>query len=319
MIAARTVSHSLQNRPSTRRRENWESIRVISCPTVQKNSIRFHYDLSTFFYRLLWGPHIHHGLWTGDESSSVAQQQLTETMASLAQIQPGQSILDVGCGMGGSSIHLARTAQCQVTGVTLSPLQRRWASGEAWWRGAAAKTQFLCGDIETIDFPENSFDVLWSIECTEHLFDKPRFFQRATQWLRPGGRVAICAWLAGQRHDAEANQRVYDVCEGFLCPSLGTAADYQEWMTAAGLELETYHDWTDRVARTWEICDRRVRRSGVRSLARLIDRETVLFLDRFPTLLQAYRDGSMEYGCLIARKKSRQPIGVANAPADELQ
>jgi Methyltransferase domain. len=80
----------------------------------------------------------------------------------------------------------------------------------------------------------NSFDVVWNIACTEHLFDRPRFFDRAASWLRLGGRMAICAWLAGNKSPETAHQ-VYEVCEGFLCPSLGTAEGYQIWMREASL------------------------------------------------------------------------------------
>ena len=97
-------------------------------------------------------------------------------------------------------------------------------------------------------------------------------------------------------------QLVLDVCEGFFCPSLGTRQDYVDWLTRAGLVMETTEDWTSRVLKTWEICRDRVRRSGVRWLARWIDRDTVHFLDRFATILEAYRSGAMEYGCFVARK-----------------
>ena len=276
---------------------------MISCPAVSKSVIRGHYDLSTFFYWLLWGPHIHHGLWEHNERPRVAQLQLTERLADLAQIGRNQTLLDIGCGMGGSSIHLARMRRCETTGVTISPLQCRWAQMSAWWQGAASRTHFRCADAEVIEFPAASADIVWSIECTEHLFDKPRFMQRAADWLRPGGRVAICAWLAGAQLEHPAQrQRVLDVCEGFFCPSLGTSQDYVDWLTRAGLTVETREDWTQRVLKTWEICRDRVRRSGVRWLARWIDRDTVLFLDRFETILEAYRTGAMEYGCFVARK-----------------
>src|SRR5262245_8248095 len=109
---------------------------MISCPAVKKEEIQSHYDLGTLFYWLLWGRHLHHGLWEGDESASQAQQQLTETLARLAQIAPGDRVLDVGCGMGGSSIHLARHNRCRVTGITLSPVQRHWAALSARWNRA---------------------------------------------------------------------------------------------------------------------------------------------------------------------------------------
>ena len=82
---------------------------MIHSPAVSKSVIQGHYDLSTFFYWLFWGPHIHHGLWERNESSRVAQIQLTERLADYADIRRGQRLLDIGCGMGGSSIHLAHT------------------------------------------------------------------------------------------------------------------------------------------------------------------------------------------------------------------
>ena len=59
-----------------------------------------------------------------------------------------------------------------------------------------------------------------------------------------------------------------------------------------------------------------MRRSGVRWLAGLVDRDTAMFLDRFETILEAYRSGAMRYGCFIAHKPHRNQI--RNQPAHEL-
>ncbi|MCA9177851.1 MAG: methyltransferase domain-containing protein [Planctomycetales bacterium] len=282
---------------------------MIECTAVQKSVVRWHYDLSTVFYRMLWGPHIHHGLWQNAEhaqrleSPGKAQVQLTETLADLAGVSEQTKLADIGCGMGGSSIHLARTRHCRATGVTISPLQRRWAATIAMLKGVRSRTQFICADAEEIAFDHASFDVVWSIECTEHLFDKPAFFRKAYDWLKPGGRMAICAWLAGENLDnADKEQQVYDVCEGFFCPSLGSAEDYIGWMRDAGMQITGWHDWTRRVERTWDVCEQRVRRTGVRWLAKAIDQDTVMFLDRFRTLRDAYTTGAMQYGCFVAEK-----------------
>ena len=272
---------------------------MIACPNITQRAIRFHYDLATPFYRLLWGRHIHHGLWTGGESAETAQQQLTDALAACA-VRPGNSVLDVGCGVGGSSIHLARRFGCRVTGITLSPVQRAWAACSARWQGVAARAEFRCADAERVSLPAGGYDVVWSIECTEHLFDKPAFFRRAAGWLRPGGRMAICAWLAGESPQSPAaDHRVRDICEGFLCPSLGTMGDYQNWMSDAGLTMRNCFDWTERVLRTWEICLQRVRRARLGWLARLIGSSAIRFLDRFETILEAYRSGAMRYGALV--------------------
>jgi tocopherol O-methyltransferase len=135
------------------------------------------------------------------------------------------------------------------------------------------------------------------------LFDKAAFFRRASEWLKPGGRMAICVWLAGDEPLTSAQQQLaFGVCEGFFCPSLGTEADYCGWMTSAGLKMTAVHDWTSRVSRTWEICRDRVNRLGMRRLARWIDPGQIIFLDRFQMLLDAYNTGAMKYGCLIAEK-----------------
>lgn len=277
---------------------------MFTCPVVSSQSIRGHYNLVTPFYRLLWGPHIHHGYWQGSETPRDAQVQLTEQLAGIADIGTGAYLLDVGCGMGGSSIHLAKTRRCRALGITISPVQRRWATTTSRWQHVDRQTEFLCADAERIEFAPGTFDAIWSIECTEHLFDKPRFFQRAAEWLKPGGKLAICAWLAGDTSDERRVQQVYDVCEGFFCPSLGTSDEYVRWIEATGLASFQFLDWTDRVSRTWEICRRNVATLRLGRLARLVDRDTAMFLGRFDTILAAYQSGAMKYGCFVAEKPS---------------
>ena len=276
---------------------------MIECPDIKKSVIKNHYDVSTLFYRLLWGPHIHHGYWRADETPAAAQLQLTSTLASLAKIQPKSVVYDIGCGMGGSSIWLAKQLQCQVTGVTLSPVQRQWASTSAALKGPRPRPQFRCEDAEAIQFPANSADVVWSIECTEHLFNKAAFFQNAASWIKPGGRFALLAWLSGEMPMSDAHsQQAMRVCQGMFCPSLGSQSDYVRWFEQAGLVVTAKGIWTEQVKKTWEICRKRVERTGVRYLARILGSNHVLFLDHFDAILKAYESGAMEYGYFIAEK-----------------
>lgn len=280
-------------------------------PATVKGAIRSHYDLATPFYRLLWGPHIHHGLWPVEDvgrrvpgmPARVAQDCLTDTLASLAGVAEGCRVLDVGCGMGGSSIRLARRRGCRVTGITLSGVQRRWAALSARLAGVGRHATFEVADAETVTLPEGAFDVVWSVECTEHLFDKPAFFDRASRWLAPGGRMAIVAWLAARDADRPGvRAQVERVCDAFLCPSLGSFDDYRSWMTGAGLDVVHEEDWTRRAERTWEVCEARVRRFGLHHIAPFVDARQARFLEHFGTLLGAYRSGAMQFGCIVGRR-----------------
>jgi tocopherol O-methyltransferase len=276
---------------------------MIDGPPLDKAAIRRHYDLFTPLYRLIWGPHVHHGLWADGVATPpmrAAQERLIDLLAEQAAVRPGQQVLDVGCGMGGSSLALARRYRCRVLGVTLSPVQRSWAATVARMQGLSPLVRFVRADAELLRLPPASVDVVWVIECSEHLFDKPGFFRKAAGWLRPGGRVALCAWLAGDGPKAAEVAR--SVCEGFLCPSLGTAGDYQDWLAAAGLEPITFVDLTPRVAATWEVCRRRLAHSGLPRLRWLFGRADRRFADSFTTLLDGYRSGAMRYGLFVSRR-----------------
>lgn len=278
---------------------------MIEIASVQKRVIRNHYDIVTPFYRLLWGPHIHHGYWESNESPSVAQVQLTEKLAAHAEIREGSTLYDIGCGMGGSSQWLAKNRKCVVTGVTLSPVQRNWATISARVHRINPRPKFVCADAESITIAPESVDYVWSIECTEHLFDKPAFFKNAARWLKPGGRFALCAWLAGESPlSQEQHEQATQVCRGMFCPSLGSQSDYAKWFSDAGLVMVKQGIWTRQVEKTWEICRKRVERTGVRYFAKILGKNHTLFLDHFDAILDAYRSGAMEYGYFIAEKPS---------------
>src|SRR6516164_5863036 len=93
-----------------------------------KDAIRDHYDQLSFFYRAFWGDHIHHGYWEADETPQAAQEKLIARLVQRAGIPRGARALDVGCGLGGSSLWLARHWDCSVQGITISPTQAEVAA-----------------------------------------------------------------------------------------------------------------------------------------------------------------------------------------------
>src|SRR5947209_7407256 len=94
--------------------------------------IRSHYDYMAPFYRLFWGDHIHHGLFSnGAITPEEAQLQLVEHCVGLVSPVNDCEVLDAGCGHGATCIHLARKYSCRTTGITISGRQLEIAMAEA--------------------------------------------------------------------------------------------------------------------------------------------------------------------------------------------
>lgn len=274
---------------------------MIVGPPLTKGAVRTHYDAGSMFYLWFWGKHIHHGLWEGDEAVATAQLRLVDRLAGLARLRPGERILDVGSGLGETAVYLAQTRKCRVVGVTLSPLQGWWARLRSWQKSLAEQVRFVIGDVERLDWPAGSFDVVWSIECTEHLFDKADFFRRAAGWLRRGGRLAIAAWLAKPNPQPHEQALLLTICRAFLCPSLGDEQDYRNWLLAGGLQTILFEDVTELVRKTWDICLEHLNKSRLACALRYLP-SARLFLQHLTTIRDAQAQGILRYGLLVARQ-----------------
>src|ERR1700738_2150997 len=96
--------------------------------TLAARDISSHYDDFAWAYRLYWGDHIHHGLFTsGDETPHQAQEKMLHHCALRAGVGSGMTVADVGCGHGGTSRFLAEKYSCEVLGLTISEEQLKIA------------------------------------------------------------------------------------------------------------------------------------------------------------------------------------------------
>jgi tocopherol O-methyltransferase len=267
-----------------------------------RDAIREHYDRLSFFYRLFWGDHIHHGYWQqGEESAVCAQEQLIARLAQRAGIPRGARVLDVGCGLGGSSLWLARRLGCSVLGITLSPIQATAARERARQENLEGTVAFAVLDANRLALAPASFDIVWCIECSEHLEDKPDFFRACGRLLRPGGRLALCAWLANDGSAADPSL-LAAVCHGMLCPSLGSLGEYVRWLRDGGFEAIEAEDVTPRVEKTWDVCEAILDSQEVKPLLAAVDEPTRAFLNTFGIMRRAYASGAMGYGMFTAHK-----------------
>jgi tocopherol O-methyltransferase len=263
-----------------------------------KQRIIEHYNLVSPYYRSLWGEHLHHGYWIrGDESKEQAQLQLIEHLARLSKVKPGSDILDIGCGLGASSLYLARNYNAAVTGINTSSVQVQMAIKAA--AGEKLDTKFLLMDAEAMDF-QKQFDLLWSVESMSHYEHREHFFASAAKLLKPGGLFAITDWFKKENLTPAETRKFIDPIENGMMVKLQIMDDYEHFLTSNGLQIMHREILNKNCAKTWDLCLDIIRDKAFWELAAKHGAEFISYLQAFRAMRAGFASGNLVYGLFVA-------------------
>ncbi|BBX28836.1 class I SAM-dependent methyltransferase [Mycolicibacterium alvei] len=156
--------------------------------TRDADAIHHHYDVSNTFYEWVLGPSMTYTCACypdTDASLEEAQDNKYRLVFEKLRLQPGDRLLDVGCGWGGMVRYAARHG-VNALGVTLSREQARWAQQAIVSEGLEDLAEVRHGDYR--DIAETGFDAVSSIGLTEHIgvHNYPSYFGFLQSKMRPG-------------------------------------------------------------------------------------------------------------------------------------
>ena len=207
-----------------------------------------------------WGEHIHLGHYGSPPRRKGflrAKSDFVHEMVKwggLDKLPAGTTVLDVGCGIGGSSRILAKDYSFETTGITISPKQVQRAQQLT---PPEVTAKFQVDDALNLSFPDNSFDVVWSIEAGPHMPDKVKYAEEMMRVLKPGGILVVADW--NQRDDRQKPLNFWEkpvmrqLLDQWSHPSFSSIEGFSEQIADTGLvegEVVTA-DWTEETLPSW--------------------------------------------------------------------
>ncbi|KAK6127617.1 hypothetical protein DH2020_038634 [Rehmannia glutinosa] len=170
----------------------------------------------------------------------------TKEFVAKLDLQPGQKVLDVGCGIGGGDFYMADKYDVHVVAIDLSINMISFALERAI--GLKTAVEFEVADCTKKEYPDGTFDVIYSRDTILHIQDKPALFRSFYKWLKPGGKVLISdycrkAGTPSAEFSEYIKQRGYD---------LHDVEAYGKMLRDAGFDEVIAEDRTDQFIKVLE-------------------------------------------------------------------
>jgi tocopherol O-methyltransferase len=276
------------------------------------------YDASSGLWEQVWGEHMHHGYYGVDGSEKKdrrqAQIDLIEELLAWGTVAEASNILDVGCGIGGSSLYLAEKFRANATGITLSPVQANRAAERA--RSLGIRAEFLVADALNMPFEDNSFDLVWSLESGEHMPVKTKFLQECYRVLKPGGVFLMATWCHRSTNQSpltpDEQKHLADIYRVYCLPYVISLPEYEKIAQNTGFQSIRTADWSTAVAPFWNV---------VIDSAFSVDAIVGLLMSGWTTIQAAlslglmqrgYEQGLIKFGLLCGTKENSE-FGVRSS------
>lgn len=195
---------------------------------------------------------MHLGFWDKNtKSQHEALMNENKYIAEALKINKNDTVLDAGCGVGGTAIWIAEEFGAKVSGVSIMENQIELAKKYAKDRGVDNLVDFKVKDYIDTGFPDQSFTKIYAMESVCHTEDKEDFFKEAYRLLKPGGELAfIDEFVAKDNLDKKEQRLLDDWLDGWAVPNMLTAKKFKEGLKIIGFKNIKDVDVTEKVIKS---------------------------------------------------------------------
>lgn len=205
-------------------------------------------------YKLLLGGTKHFGWYEPNESRwrlSKAMRQMEDVLGDKLALSANSEVLDAGCGVGDVARGLAARHGLRVTGIDILDFNLAEARRRSVSAAMEERTKFVWGDYHSLDFPDESFDGVYTMETLVHAADPDQVLSEFYRVLRPGGRLVMFEYSSTPESEMsqEAADALRKVCELAAMPTwlAMNHGQLELHMKSAGYAVDSVTDVTDRM------------------------------------------------------------------------
>jgi cyclopropane fatty-acyl-phospholipid synthase-like methyltransferase len=205
------------------------------------------YDQIGQFVELTLGGSLHYGYWddAGDPASmSEASERMTDLMVAKLGAQPGDRLLDVGCGNGRPALRLATATGAGVLGINIAPGQVAAANEAAKEQGLDDRVRFTVTDAGDLRLEPASFDGAWLFESLLHMPDERKVLAGIGSALRPGAPLVISNLVLLTPLTEERARQLRPLWQAFQIASILPLAGYPALLAEHGFRTTEVLDVT---------------------------------------------------------------------------
>ena len=167
-----------------------------------------YYDLVTDFYEYGWGRSFHFAPRVPGESFRESLARHERFLAQALELNPGMMVADLGCGVGGPLVEIARYSGAKIVGINSNGYQLERASRLTEEAGLTHLAEYMHCDFLHVDAPDESFDAVFSIEATCCAPDKISIYGEAFRLLKPGACFGAYEYVVTDRFEDQNPQHL---------------------------------------------------------------------------------------------------------------